>query len=259
MAAILGAVRKDKILSYLRDHSSATVVELSELCEVSEVTIRQDLNQLAGEGLLVRTRGGAVLSSRANSEFTFATRAAINAEAKQKIGELAATFVQSGDSVIVDSSTTALYVVRALAQRYDLEDVTVITNGMNTALELANRLEINTFVTGGHLHMNGASLSGSFAWDMVGKIYATVGFFGTRGITVEHGLTEVNMQEAAVKQKMLDRCQEIIIVADGSKFGQVALTPFAPVDRAHRIITDETAPEHAILRLKAMGIDVITA
>ena len=80
MAAILGAVRKDKILGFLRDHSAATVVELSGLCEVSEVTIRQDLNQLAVEGMLVRTRGGAMLSNRATPELTFAARAAINAD-----------------------------------------------------------------------------------------------------------------------------------------------------------------------------------
>ncbi len=75
MAASLGSVRKDKILHFLRDRSSATVAELSDLCEVSEVTIRQDLNQLAVEGVLVRTRGGAVLSSRAAADFTFISTA----------------------------------------------------------------------------------------------------------------------------------------------------------------------------------------
>jgi DeoR family transcriptional regulator of aga operon len=257
MAAILGAMRKDKILSYLREHSSATVAELSDLCEVSEVTIRQDLNQLAVEGVLVRTRGGAVLSSRASSEFTFAARVAVNAEVKQRIGEMAATFVQSGDSVVIDASTTGLYIARALAQRLELEDVTVITNGIHTALELSNRLDIHTFLTGGHLRSGSMSLSGSFAWDMLGKIYATVGFFGTRGLTIEQGLTESNMQEGDVKRRMSERCQEIIVVADSSKFGQVALAPFSDLNCIHRIITDNGAPETMINRIRQLGVDVI--
>ena len=257
MAAILGAVRKDRILGFLRDHSSATVTELSELCEVSEVTIRQDLNHLAVEGMLVRTRGGAMLSNRATSEFTFGARAAINADVKQRIGEMAATFVQSGDSVLIDASTTGLYVARALALRFDLEDVTVITTGVNTALELATRRDIITFLTGGQLRMNGASLSGSFAWEMLGKIYATVGFFGTRGLTAEHGLTEADLQDADIKRRMSVRCQETIVVADSSKFGQVALAPFGEVARVQRIVTDDMAPEEMVQHIRGLGVDVI--
>ena len=257
MAAILGAVRKDKIVTYLREHSSATVAELSDLCEVSEVTIRQDLNQLAVEGMLVRTRGGAVLSSRAASDFTFSARAAINADVKQRIGEMAATFVQSGDSVLIDGSTTGLYVARALAQRADLEDITVITSGINTALELMNRLDIHTFLTGGQLRASSVSLSGSFVWDMLGKIYATVGFFGSRGVTIEQGFTETNVQEADVKRRMCERCQEIIVGVDSSKFGQVALAPFGEIGTAQHVITDEDAPEDIISRMRQLGIDVV--
>lgn len=257
MAAILGAVRKDKILSYLRDRSSATVGELSDLCEVSEVTIRQDLNQLAGEGLLVRTRGGAMLSSRAVSDFTFAARAAINAEAKQRIGEMAATYIQSGDAVMIDASTTGLYVARALAQRTDLADVTVITSGINTALELIDRLDIQTFLTGGLLRTGTVSLSGSFVWDMLGKVYATVGFFGARGVTVAQGFTEADLQEADVKRRMRERCQEVIVGVDGSKFGQVSLAPYGEITAAQRLITDDTAPEDDLARIRQLGVEIV--
>lgn len=257
MAAILGAVRKDKIVSFLREHSSATVAELSDLCEVSEVTIRQDLNQLAVEGMLVRTRGGAVLSSRAASDYSFAARAAVNADIKQRIGEMAATFVQSGDSVLIDGSTTGLYVARALAQRADLEDVTVITSGINTALELVDRLDIHTFLTGGQLRASSVSLSGSFVWDMLGKIYATVGFFGARGVTLEQGFTEAALQEADVKRRMRERCQEVIVGVDGSKFGQVALAPFCDLAGAHRVITDDSVPQVTVSHMRQLGIDVV--
>jgi DeoR family transcriptional regulator of aga operon len=250
-------MRKDKILAHLRDNSAATVSELSELCDVSEVTIRQDLNALAVEGMLVRTRGGAMLSGRAATDFSYATRMAINAEAKQRIGDAAAGLIQSGDSVLADASTTALYVMRSLALRHDLEDITVITNGVNVLSELASRLDINAFLTGGHFRSSSASLTGSFANDMLNKINATVGFFGARGITLTHGLMDVSVQDADVKQKMVERCQEVVIVADSSKFGQVSVATFAPIERVHRLITDEGIPADMLDSLRLRGLDVM--
>lgn len=257
MAAILASMRKDKILSFLRDNSAATVAELSDLCDVSEVTIRQDLNALAGEGLLVRTRGGATLSNRAATDFTYTARLTTNAETKQRIGDSAAGLVQSGDSVLIDASTTGSYVARALAQRNDLEDLTVITNGVNVLAELAGRLDINTFLTGGHFRANSASLTGTFANEMLSRINATIGFFGVRGITLVQGLMDVSVQDADVKQKMIERCQEVVVVADSSKFGQVSVASFAPVDRVHRLITDEGAPLALIDDLRRRGLTVV--
>ena len=257
MAAILASMRKDKILSFLRDNSSATVTELSELCDVSEVTIRQDLNTLAGEGMLVRTRGGATLSTRAATDYSYTARLAINAEIKQRIGDMAASLVQSGDSVFVDASTPGVYVARALAQCHDLEDVTVVTNGVNVLSELARRLDIHTFLSGGHFRASSASLTGTFANEMLGRINATIGFFGARGITLAQGLMDVNVQDADVKQKMIERCQEVVIVADSSKFGQVSVASFAPLDRIQRLITDDGIPAAMLENLRLRGVDVM--
>ena len=257
MAAILASMRKDKILTFLRDNSSATVAELSDLCDVSEVTIRQDLNALAVEGMLVRTRGGATLSTRAATDFTYSSRLAINAETKQRIGDMAASLIQSGDSVLVDASTTSIYVARTLAQRHDLEDITVITNGINVLAELAGRLDIHTFLIGGHFRASSASLTGTFANEMLGRINATIGFFGARGITLAQGLMDVNLQDADVKHKMIERCQEVAIVADSSKFGQVSVASFAPLERVHRLITDEGIPAQMLEDLRLRGLNVM--
>lgn len=259
MSSVLSALRRDAILEFLRTRNSATVSELSELCSVSEVTIRQDLNQMAVEGLIARTRGGALPAARANNEFTFGARVAMNADVKHRIGEVAAGLVRAGDSVLIDASTTGLYVVRALLRRRDLHDVTVITNGLNTAFELADRPDIATIVTGGLLRMTAVSLTGSFAWDMLAKINATIGFFGARGVTVEHGLTDVNLQEANVKTKMIERCQEVVAITDSSKFGEVSLVSFAAIDRVNRVITDANAPADALDQLRARGVTVTIA
>ena len=92
---------------------------------------------------------------------------------------------------------------------------------------------------------------------MLGKIHATVGFFGARGITIEQGLTEANLQEADVKRRMLDRCQEVIVVADSSKFGQVTLAPFGELACVQRLVTDTDAPREMLQRIGELGVDIM--
>lgn len=259
VSAHLSFARKDRILEFLRSRNAASVSELSDMLDVSEVTVRQDLNQLASEGLLARTRGGALLSGRANNEFTFGARVAINADAKQRIGEMAAGLIKPGDSIILDASTTGLYVIRALLSRRDLHDLTIITNGIQTALELVNRPDITTILTGGQLRMSAVSLVGSVGWNMLAGINASIGFFGARGITVEQGLTDVHLQEANVKVKMIERCQVVVAIADATKFGEVSLISFAPIEKVNRLITDVSAPAEAVAELSARGVNVMLA
>ncbi len=259
MAAILAAVRRDKILAFLREHASATVSELSELCEVSEVTIRQDLNQLSEDGMLVRTRGGALLAERNGKESTFTGRLELGADAKQAIGELAAGFIDSGDSVLIDASSTGVFVARALAKRRDVHDVTVITNGIYTAIELTGRADISTILTGGHMRVNSASLTGSLAWDHLDKVHASIGFFGTRGLTLDYGATEINIHEADVKRRMIERCRDVAVVTDSSKLANVSLVTFAELSSVHRLITDDLAPADMVAELRRRGILVTLA
>lgn len=256
MAAILAAVRRDKILEVLRERASATVNELSELCEVSEVTIRQDLNQLSEEGLLVRTRGGALLANGNLKDRSFAGRLALNAELKQRIGELAAELIESGDSVLIDASSTGVYVARALAARRDLREVTVVTNGIYTAIELLECPDISTILTGGQVRAQAASLTGSFAWDHLDRVVARIGFFGTRGLALGYGVTELNIHEVDVKRKMIERCREVVIVTDSSKFNDVSLVTFAEFASVRRLITDDAAPPDLLAALRGLGIQV---
>ena len=256
---MLSVARRDKILAVLQTKHSASVGELSKVCKVSVVPIRQDLNRMAHDGLLARTRGGAMLTDRANRELNFSARDRLNADAKQRIGALAATLVNPGDSIILDASTTALYVVRAIMRRQELHDLTIITNGIQTALELVNRPDITTVLTGGILRMTSISLVGSIGWEVLGKINANKGFFGTRGISIEAGLTDVNMLEANIKKAMVERCQEVIAVADASKFGEMSLVSFAPIEKVTRIITDNSAPRAALDPLRERGVQVLLA
>lgn len=254
---MLPITRRDQILNIVKEKQSATVSELSELLDVSEVTVRQDLNRMASEGLIMRTHGGAVAIERGKQEFTFSARDKLNAEQKQRIAQAAALLINSRDSIILDASTTALHVARAILNRHDLGDLTIITNGLHTALELAERPDITTILTGGIVRAAAYSVYGTFTWEMLAQINATKGFFGARGISLEQGLTDLNMQEVNVKKAMIERCQEVIAIADGTKFGEVGLTSFAPIERLAHIITDAGAPTALVKSLRARGVDVM--
>jgi DeoR/GlpR family transcriptional regulator of sugar metabolism len=256
---MLSAARRDRILDSLQQRRTVSVADLSDLCQVSEVTIRQDLKRLAQQGLLHRTRGGAILSTRADHELTFAARQQLNADQKRRIGEVGAGLIRSGDSVILDASTTALQVLKALKHRSGLRDVTVITNGIYTALELLDRPDITTILTGGMLRATASSLTGLTGQQMLSHVNGLKGFLGARGITLENGLTDANIQEVQTKMAMVERCQEVTAVLDASKFGVVSLATFAPPERLHRIITDRDAPAEAVAAFRSKGIEVLLA
>ena len=252
--------RQTQILDILSDKQSVAVAELAELLNVSAVTIRTDLNQLADQGRLVRTHGGAALvGEKMRQELTFATRQQLRGEQKARIGELAASLVQSRDSILLDASTTALAVGQALKHRQDLGNLSIITTGVWTALEMLGTPHLNIILAGGNLGNITGSITGPIARDVLSKINIHKAFLGAWGLTVTHGLTEANMQEAELKQFIIERCQEVIAVVDSSKFGQIALSTFAPVEKISRIVADESAPADMVADFRQRGIEVLIA
>jgi DeoR family transcriptional regulator of aga operon len=252
--------RQNQIIDILVEQQSVSVTELVALLNVSAVTIRTDLNQLADQGKLVRTHGGAMLvGEKTRQELTFATRQQLHAAQKECIGALAASLVQPLDSILLDASTTALAVGRVLKQRQDLTEVTIISTGVWTALEMLGTPHLNIMLAGGNLRNTTGSIIGSIAREVLSKINIHRAFLGAWGLTVTHGLTEANMQEVELKQFIIERCQEVIAVVDSSKFGQVALSTFAPLDKISRIVTDDGAPAEMVAEFRARGIEVLIA
>jgi DeoR family transcriptional regulator of aga operon len=190
---------------------------------------------------------------------TFATRQQLHAAQKECIGALAASLVQPLDSILLDASTTALAVGRVLKQRQDLTEVTIISTGVWTALEMLGTPHLNIMLAGGNLRNTTGSIIGSIAREVLSKINIHRAFLGAWGLTVTHGLTEANMQEVELKQFIIERCQEVIAVVDSSKFGQVALSTFAPLDKISRIVTDDGAPTEMVAEFRARGIEVLIA
>jgi DeoR/GlpR family transcriptional regulator of sugar metabolism len=250
------ADRRQRIFDLLQERGTALVSELSMLLGVSEVTIRSDLAVLAGRGRVVRTHGGAMLPELAPLELTFDTRDVSNVELKRRIGQAAAELIQNRQSVVLDASTTALQIARALRGPRSLNDVTVITNGVHTALELLDVPGVSTILTGGQLRATAVSLTGAVAADLLSRVHASVGFFGAKGLATLQGLTDVNLQEVEMKSAMAAVCERVVAVVDHTKLGQVGLATFVPLVKLDLVITDTDADPGYIADLEHAGVEV---
>ena len=242
--------RQQAILTLLQQQKRVSVSDLGNCFGVSAVTIRSDLSELEQRGLLTRTHGGAVLPEPA-----FAQRRLARREEKQRIGAAAAALVHDGEAIALDASTSALAVAEQIKKRREL---TVITSGLMTAIELADAPGVSVVMPGGILRSEAFSLVGRMGHDMLAELNISKGFFGARGLTVDEGLTDVDNLEVQMKRALVAACKEVIAVVDSSKWGHVAVGSFAPTERLRRVITDEGAPAAMVKALRDRGIEVIS-
>jgi len=253
-------MRQQKIIELLASEESVTVKELSDRLDVTEVTIRTDLNNLEKLGKIIRIHGGAqLLEERARQEYNFQTRKSLNSLKKIKIGKLASKFVNSLDSILLDSSTTALALAHALKNRNDLRDVTVIPCGIWTAIELMGCQHINILLPGGYLRQASGSITGLPANNFLDTLTIRKAFLGALGISSEKGLTDIHLIEVELKKFIISRVEEVTILVDGSKFKQTGLSAFAEISQVTRVITDSTAPKSEIEKLRDARVEVLVA
>jgi DeoR/GlpR family transcriptional regulator of sugar metabolism len=250
--------RQDSIIDLLIRQQSASVSELSSLFDVSPVTIRTDLNQLAEEGRIVRTHGGALLAKeRSRHEYSFTNQQQINAAEKQQIGRAAAKLVQSGEAVLLDASTTAFAVGQALKNRTDLYNVTVVTTGIWTALELLDTNHLDIVLTGGHVRTATGSISGLIAHDVLGRFHFQKAFLGAWGVTLREGLMDTPLTEVDLKQTIVSRTKDLIAVVDGSKFGRTSLARFASLQQTTHILTGSSAPQEIVSAMNSLRTGMV--
>lgn len=244
--------RREQLVGYLGSRDRASVGELSQVLGVSEVTIRKDLDVLESQGLLLRVHGGAMVSGRGRLELHFATREQERLDEKRRIAQAAARLVQSGQRIFLDGSTTALQVARLLKDR---EELTVVTNGLYTALELNFSAGVTTIVVGGTMRHRSSSLVGSLSAELLQRLRVEIGFFGARAVTAD-GLMEADLEEAQLKQRLVQVSTMTVGIVDSSKFGATAFSVFALPHELDRIITDHAAPAPIVEALRAQEIAV---
>ncbi len=194
-----------------------------------------------------------MVSGRGRLELYFAAREQDHLEEKRRIAQAAAGLIRSGQRIFLDASTTALQVTRLIKDR---EDLTVVTNGLYTALELNFCEGITTIVVGGIMRRRSSSLVGSPSYSVLQRLRVDIGFFGARAVTARDGLMESDLDEAQVKQHMASASAVVVGVVDSSKFGGSALSAFALPQEIDRIITDAQAPASIVGELRAQDIVV---
>ena len=230
--------RHNEIISVLGERDSASVSELSKLLGVSEVTVRSDLNSLAQTGLVRRTRGG-VARPLGISERPLEESSKQQASVKRRIGEAAAGMVQDGQTVFLDVGSTTTEIARHLSP--SLRGVTVVTNGLNIALELERLPGLHIIVTGGSLRRLQHSLVSPYALELLGGIRADILFLGCNGVHAQHGVTNANFDEAEVKTRMAEYAAQVVVVADQSKLGVVSRAHLLPLSGVNTLITGRQA------------------
>ncbi|QHT62391.1 DeoR/GlpR transcriptional regulator [Paenibacillus lycopersici] len=253
---MLVAERYEKIVGLVNERGSIRVTELSELCRVTEETIRRDLDRLEQAGRLRRSHGGAVSVKDAPSqpEIPYAEREITHAEEKRRIAKEAVKLIRPKDRILLDASSTAWYMASILP---DVQ-LTVLTNSIKVATELSGKERIEVISTGGTLAQRSLSFVGPLAERSLDAYHVDKVFFSCKGVHLERGISESNELQARIKQKMIGMADEVILLADASKFGVQAFTHVAELGDVHRIITDRRVPQESLGALAERGIDVQT-
>jgi ribose transport system substrate-binding protein len=248
--------RHQTIVAHLEERGTATVEELAALCGVSANTIRTDLSALDTRGLLRRVRGGAVAVDRADpGGQSFAARSRSNVAEKQHMARWAAALVQDGEAIILDASTSAYRVAALLRERRHL---TVVTNGLQAALLLAQEPTNKVILAANTVRSDGNALVGDLNPDLLSGFRANVCFVSCSAISVDEDLTETDVDEAALKAQLVKLARQVIALVDHTKFERTGAFRFASLSQIDRLVIDEAvAPQHLAALQRAVTCPIV--
>ena len=240
--------RRQEILTHLQRKSGARVSDLARLLRVSEGTVRNDLRILTQDGQLTRVRGGAVLpDDQPVRSAAFALRLRTQQDAKKCIARCAADLIVDGDSLLLDASSTVYHLAAFLRNRHQL---TVVTNGIQTAQAFAADPSNTVILLGGVMRPDGDCVAGSLSERILADLHAKIAFVSCSGFSLEAGLTEVDLYEVELKRKMTASAEQLVVLVDASKFGRVYLTAFAGIEQVSRVYTDQYPGPEVVERLR---------
>lgn len=247
--------RRARILQELEYNSKVLVTSLSEKLNVSEVTIRKDLNELKRRHLLTRIRGGAMRlpEVRIGKDATIQEKKLKNYKEKRSIGKFAATLINEGETIILDSGTTTMEIAKNLNS---FNKLTIITNAIDIAIELSKYNRFSVILLGGHLRESSYSTVGPLAESTLKIFYCDKLFLGVDSFNIEEGVSTPNIEEANINQTMMSISKETIAVLDSSKFNKRSFAFIAPVNKINTIITDKGIPSEIKSQLKKMNIQL---
>lgn len=248
--------RQQEIAKIIETDGRARVTDLAGRFGVSAVTIRKDLYVLESERRVVRTHGGAIAPRGSRPELAFEIREGLQREEKNRMGALAAAQVGNGESIVLDASTSALSVARHLKDRETWHGLTVVTNGIRVASELAGHPGITVLMLGGRVRWEALSVVGPLGDGVFRRVNVQKAFLGAAAFTIEAGLSDAMEEEAQIKRAMVAAAREVYALVDHTKWGRVAAATFCHIDRLTAVITDTEAPPSLVTALREAGIVV---
>ncbi|MNZ66432.1 HTH-type transcriptional repressor GlcR [compost metagenome] len=251
---MLIADRYERIVELVNERGSIRVSELSTLCQVTEETIRRDLDRLEKAGRLLLSHGGAVSLRDRQPETPYAEREIMNAAEKQQIAREAVMMIKPGDRILLDASTTAWYMASHLPDM----PLTVLTNSIRVAAELSGKERIDVISTGGQLSRRSMSFVGHLAERSLELYHVDKMFFSCKGFHLERGASESNELQAMVKRKMISIAEQVILLCDSSKFGIQAFTHVATTSELDVVITDYSPATEQLKQLQELNIAITT-
>lgn len=247
--------RQREISSILYESGSVKVNELSEYFNVSEATIRRDLQEMDSKKLLKKTHGGAVKIDITNFELSFIEKKDERSEEKHSIAKCAASMIKNGDTIILDSGTTTL----ELCKNINAENLTVITNSIDIAAELSNKSSIKLILTGGVLRATTRAMVGYVCEEMLKNFRVDKAFIGTNGISLNKGITTPDITEAQAKKAMISSSNKVILVADSSKLENICFSLICPISEVSTIITSGNISKEVVNDFIKQGVQFIVS
>jgi len=248
--------RQKQILSLLTRQGRLSVTEIVNQFEISEATARRDLESLASQGKVQRVHGGVISVEQAPPELPILERKGEQTDEKTRIGLSAASLIADKETVFLGSGTTVLEVARNLRDRKNL---TVLTNSLPVLNMLAGIKDVTVISLGGMLRESEMSFIGHITEQALTEVRADKVIMGTRGLSLEHGLTNDYLQETLTDRAILKIGREVIIVADHTKVNRVSTALLAPLNAMRTFVTDSKADKKFVQALKKMGINVVIA
>jgi DeoR/GlpR family transcriptional regulator of sugar metabolism len=249
---MLAIERRNQILSLLQKESRVVVGDLARAFRVTEETIRRDLEKLEKEGYAKKAYGGAIINESFNIDLPYTVRKKANVQNKQEIAALVSGLIHDGDHIMLDASSTALYIAKHLKNKKNL---TLITNSIEILLELSDVTGWKVLSTGGVMKEGSLSLVGYQAEKMISSFHVDKTIISCKGIDIDRGITDSNEMEAHIKKLMLDSSNMKILAVDNSKFDKISFTKIEELTALNVVVTDIEPNQNWKQALNSMNIE----
>lgn len=237
MKSLLAIERRQKIVDIIQEKKKVLVQELAVDFFVTEETIRRDLEKLENQGILKRTYGGAIINQGTNADMPLSVREISNKEAKMKIAERVSNIIEDGDTLMLDSSSTAFYVAKCIKRSN--KKITLITNSLKVLIELQDIDNINIIVSGGKFRASAKSFIGKWSQSVIENYYVNKAIICCNGMDIERGVMDSNEEEATIKKFMAKSADKVFLVVDSLKFNKRSFVKIMDFEDVDYLYTDE--------------------